>query len=1565
MDSGRWIFRLVVMAGLLVFVSGPHQALAADPSAFLQAGAKKPQEAAPTPAEAEDAKAKADNLKGPNVFVPADRTVLRLLDRARLLLEQERYAEAVRCLGAILDSPEDYFFQPDHAGPVHLSLKSEAQRLLGEMPRAGSELYELQYGARARQLLNEAATKGDAAALTEVSRRFYHTRAGYEATLLLGLDHMDHGRWLAAALVLQRLRDTSPMANQFEPTLSLAIATSWLRSGSPERAQAALVELKVRAPHGKVVIAGKEVALFKEAAEAIGWLTNLIGRSPQLNGVKPDNWAMLHGNAARNAASVASGPLLSLRWRVPTTDHPYVEALIRQLQEVDHDRDEWTVPGLHPLVVDDVLLMRTAQTLLAVDFSTGKRIWEVPVDDPFEPLLNPEPDTPYSRSHQLEQGLGLRLWGDTTYGTLSSDGKLVFTIEDLRLESGNTYVTGMFFRGQRQDEEQGPKSHNRLAAYDIHTGKLQWHLGGSPEEFGLPQAGAFFLGPPLPLLDQLFAIAEVKGEIRLLALDAQSGSQLWSQQLADVDRDILNNLLRRLSGVSPSYANGILVCPTSNRSIVAMELASRSLLWGYTFAAESESNQQAMFFAMHGMVDPSPAGRWTDSSLIIADGRVLATPVESNEIHCLNLVDGKLLWKRSRQDDLYLACEHQGKVVLVGKQRVRALNLDDGQAAWSIDLPSGSRPSGTGYLSEGVYYVPLSSAEIMAIDVKAGRVDNVSKSRRGSVPGNLVCYKGMVVSQRADAVEVFYQLEALKNLVDERLAKTTDVPAALRLRGEILWHEGRLDAAIAAFHQSLAAKTDPTTRDLLRDVYFDGLRTDFASHRKRVAEIERLIDNPCQQAMFLRLMALGYEKAGEHRTALAQYQKLIEVDHGNRDLDAIDPTLSVRRDRWLQVRLAALRDTGSEAIREAVDQFVQTQWKASQAEGTTDALQRFLAYFDNHPVAEEARPLLIRKLRTSGRLLEAEFLLLRQLQASDPRHAGAALAELADLLRTAERPRDAAICYARLQEQFGDVPCLEGKTGKQLVAALPAADPIRRWLQTPTWPTARVDVTRRGSAASASRHVLPSNLEYAGARGPFFTDVTMELQRQPDTLIARDGLGSPLWQMEMSNTVGQDDFSFSRGLMRVAVQGHLTLVAMADKLLALDTLAPSSTKSPQLLWKQDSNGTASDLAGRAVPVRVRVANVAGRVQRLHVSANADMPINLPETINEQLVCLRQYHRCVALDPTTGEVLWQRQDIRPDSFLFGDQQYLFVVTNGISKAKVLRALDGELLGEREVPASLDRTFTFGRRMLVWRDNGEQGTLEMIDAWTGKPVWPAKRFPGGAQLHRVADEAVALLEPAGRFLLVNLNTGQSVIDAQLKPQSPLCELFVLPSPQQYLVIVQGPEGERNANRHTHALPGSGSQRITKAQVYAFDREGQSMWASPVEVEDQFLPLDQPSHLPVLVFASIVQERRADQRILTTNTHVLGIDKRNGHEICKEVLSNSSNGLTLVGNPEKQTVEFQLQRETITLAFSDEAATASQAIWKAIRRAVFSPSAPTTRPTSQQPEKKAGGGHDEAKE
>ena len=414
------------------------------------------------------------------------------------------------------------------------------------------------------------------------------------------------------------------------------------------------------------------------------------------------------------------------------TDDPLTEAALEQYGRRCVEEGTPTIPALHPLAVADVLLMRTARNLLAVDFSTGKRLWEVPDEDAVEFAPGVPAADLQMRQSMLMAGVGQRMWGDMTYGTLSSDGRCVFAIEDLDLGFGP--AGNMLFRLGRVvgripgivpgvNNEQTSLC-NRLAAYDIRSGKLKWNLGGPAGQYALRQAETFFLGPPLPLMGQLYVLGEIKGEIRLMALDGATGNLLWSQQLAVVEQSIAQDPLRRWAGVSPSYADGILVCPTSTGAIVGVELATRSLLWGYRYGHDRNRHRPNFGMMVPNYSGGTAASRWIDGSVSIADGRVLATPVESDWLYCLSLIDGKELWKSPRQNDLYVAGADREKVVLVGRRAVRALRMADGRPAWdgrTVELPEGSTPSGRGFLTGDRYFLPLSSAEVVGHRPRGGQ----------------------------------------------------------------------------------------------------------------------------------------------------------------------------------------------------------------------------------------------------------------------------------------------------------------------------------------------------------------------------------------------------------------------------------------------------------------------------------------------------------------------------------------------------------------------------------------------------------------------------------------------------------------------------------------------------------------------------------------------------------------------------------------------------------------------------------------------------------------------------
>src|SRR5262249_4502704 len=156
-------------------------------------------------------------------------------------------------------------------------VKLEAQTLLGQMPAAGREVYEKQYGPAARRLFDEAQKSRDADDLALVARRYFHTPLGQEAAHRLAAAHFDPERALTAALGFQRLRAVPHAAGRFEPWLSLKTALAWRQAGCDNKAVEVLLDVKAAQGPKPIVLGGREVVPFREPSRALDWLSALGG----------------------------------------------------------------------------------------------------------------------------------------------------------------------------------------------------------------------------------------------------------------------------------------------------------------------------------------------------------------------------------------------------------------------------------------------------------------------------------------------------------------------------------------------------------------------------------------------------------------------------------------------------------------------------------------------------------------------------------------------------------------------------------------------------------------------------------------------------------------------------------------------------------------------------------------------------------------------------------------------------------------------------------------------------------------------------------------------------------------------------------------------------------------------------------------------------------------------------------------------------------------------------------------------------------------------------------------
>jgi len=1472
---------------------------------------------------------------------PADREQARNLALARDLCALGQYATATQLLDGILAAESDCVFAPRSGAAVLQCLTCAASQLVGELPADGRRVYQLQFATIAQRSLAEAIKAGDMSAIARVAARFFYTPAGAEATYLLAAHDAERGHVLRAAIYLERVRDKSPYADRLEPALSLRLAACWSCAGMAQAADAVLRTLPARVPEGRVRIAGQPRELFARPEQARAWLESIVG--PPRKSAPEGGWPMFRGNPPRNLPADVGSPFLQAPLLRSTSDDPAVRDAVEKLYKQRLADYREAMPRLHPLVVGKTILMRTATHLVAINAADESVLWDAALDDCLRHLLRPahteqetvrprkaavrvlarllrdtDAERPEDRAEDLRRGLQGRVWGDLTFGTLSSDGHCVFGVEDLLFGQYPDYQRMVVTPEGKRRLDAGPlKNHNLLTAYDIRTGKLKWEIGGPPDAGAPEPAGAFFLGPPLPLGARLYAVADINNQTRLLELDAETGRLLSSLTLAvreqwslplppDVMPLLLMSDLPHRSGATPSYADGIAVCHTGENQFVAVDLATRALCWVYQPTepepAASENGMGIMGVVQRRLLASlaaDPGDRWADSSPTIAADRVLLSPPEGNELVCLSLADGRWHWSAPRGDGLYVAGALEGRVIVVGRGSVQALDLSDGKLRLRLPLPAGAVPSGRGFLSQDRCYVPLSTGEVAAFDLRQGRLVSRSRSPEGIVPGNLVACQGAIVSQNVEGLRLFPPLSARAARLSAALDQRPEDPELLGDQGEVLLSGGRISEAVAVLRRAQQIKPTPRTRQLLVEALCEGLRTDFDSFRALVDQVSPLVEQQDSRARLWREVALGWQRAGRNCEAFDAYLKLIDLNPHPEMLERFETARAVRHDRWAAARLAEVQ-RASQPVEAA--QIERRMTAFLQERGP----RQFLTYFGWHALAHQARLTLSDELAKKKQALEAEQLLWCVLRQGSAAQQRAATARLALLLRQSKEPEAAARFYRCLQSELAEVVCLDGKTGRQLVEALPADDPVRRCLASkPLWPAGKVRKVVSGKQPGINNMVWVRTMSEGG---PLGAEGTVQYNPGPETLNGFDSLGRRKWQVALQGqftgegdepVFGGEECGGSRGWSR----GHWLVAWLGDRVCAVDGFGRSSRP----LWSR-----------RTVTVDPRLIEMGLAMPCNMPQAATALPgaEPLPLALGADCVCFRQEEKLLAVDPLSGEVLWMRDDCARLSDLFGDDELLLVTPPQSNEAAVLSVLDGRVLESRPVPPLKDRLSTVGRRVVTWQTGAEKARLALRDPCTGKTLWQ-REFDSKAQPWLVDGGEAAVLDPQGRLAVVALSSGSDVLRCQVDPLPALEGIAVLRSSSNY-VLVANTAGRSNSHAEVQLAAG---EMPVGGRVYGLDRgTGERLWS--IDVADQGLRLDQPADLPVLTFVGSGQMMTGDD--VHGYSRLLCLDRRSGRVLhTKSTSDNVPTFFEIRSDPQKGRVEIHTYLAAITFTFTEESA------------------------------------------
>ena len=1451
----------------------------------------------------------------------AERQQIGQLKRAGKLIQDHDFAAAAALLGEILAADSDYYFQPDSGAPVYQHLKAQAEQLLASLPAAGFAAYELHYGPQARAELERGLATPDLPALIRVERNYFFTEAGAEAAFLLGSYNRLDGHLIQAAQYLERLRRLSPLADHFEPSLSLQLAVCWLRVDLRDKARDCLLRLRQREGDRPVWVGGQAHAWFASDDQALGWLEGWVGTPPAAK----LRWALHRGDRTGNPPLGDGLPYLQAPLWSPVLTDPALAELTRKIQRTLAENRRTLLPTLQPLVVDGIIVQRTATALCGVDLATGAIRWESPADNALWHLLQfADPEEKQRQEAPLTEALRRRLWEDPGFGTLSSNGRLAFAVEDLGVRLAPSFRRSVVLPdGRRQIDLAAFAAYNRLAAYDLHSGKVKWELGGPKEAADEPLAGGRFLGPPLPLGDELYAVVEFPEQSLLVAIDAARGlpHQQWvldapgaAASSAPENPQPALEEAGPTRGVSPVYADGLVVCRGSQNRYVAVELLSRAVRWAFS-PPPPPTNVGNLVFGIPqrkqlAQLRADVADRWSDGGATIADGRVLLTPLDSDELYCLNLADGALAWTAFRRDGVYVAGVRRGRVLLVGRGHVWALNLADGKPAWNhgdVALPPGATPSGVGYLGEHRLYVPLASAEVVAIDIDQGRLAARSQSPDGSIPGNLVPVGDALVSLSPDGLRRFDTLEVRTRQLAARPGDQ-EQPATLVDRGELLLYDGHVEEAFELLRRAQSQQPSPRGALLLGQALLQTVSADRPQFGPLAEEVDRILPDSASRSRYLEQLAARYQQAGKLREAWDAYMRLLDAKADPRRMVDVSPGQSVRRDRYIQGCLAALLAAADAPTRAEFER------QLTERLGDTKGLEQ-LAYLACFPAAANVRLRLARDHAGQGHPLQAELLLRPLLSHPAPELRAGATAQLAELLRANGRALEAARCYTRLAGPLAETPCLAGQTGRQIVDALPADDPARRWLSgADPWPTAdpekqvgKTDPQKANSFLQLSPLPVQSDGTLLAPR------LALEVDPGQRKLYGYDGQGALQLELTFPQEANNNHmFWFQNYFMNSGrCTGHLLLLWSGRRVLAIDQLAEGG--KGKIIWTRDTLRADPNNWWMLPMMRARM-QLQGQPGQPGLATVAQPLVATPG-----YVAFQQERLLFAVEPASGETLWLRDDLPRGCDLLGDDQVLLATPPDAEEAIVLSPLDGRELGRKPVPAVSQRLLICGRSVVTSGTSGETVTLKGFDPWEQTLTW-SRQFPAKAKCWPTGGCEISVLSPDGKFVVLSATDGRPVIETTVAAVADLESIFVLQNERRYVLIANQSESQKDDPFQSNR-PQPGYARA-HGQVWGIDaRTGRNLWSA--EVRQQWVKINHPVDAPLLTFfrrhQTVVQlgnnSWRHEQPVITLRC----LDSRSGKTLHEAKFEKSfEQSYRLQVDPATNRIEVRTRLETAAFTY-----------------------------------------------
>lgn len=1254
--------------------------------------------------------ARADDV----TFISAPRELIRPLMRARRAIAENEPNRAAELIGQFLiESPSvDYLIasDPTRKSMSSVSLRQTAEAMLAKLPDSAIESYRLRYGVPARHQLEQAIANNDTAKFGEIAMRYFFTEAGQKATLILGHHELDHGNSISAAACFQKVLKLSPSPNKFEPELSILLATSQSLAGDNESAQKTLESLRDFQGRNPIIFQGSKTPLFRSNEDSITWLTNLIGNTEFSKSPRVNQWLMEGGNAKRNARVGQGLPFQKPLWSVdlyesndsPSSDN--FRGFNRQLQ------GKTNLPTHNVYAAGGTILYSSAGQTFGVDFQSGKRKWVYPSND------SPPPEN--LNLNQLSNGFNNR-----SYGLQNSQAnRTAFAASD----GSHLYVVP-FQRPQVQLNVYPPVAQkappNQLVAVDLAAqGRLLWSIGttkpdpdsaineevADPKNENIDINKARFLGAPLPVGDELYVICSLQQSNQLLVLDRATGQLKWRQHLAENETPRPSSSrfsLGQGANLTPSYANGLIVCPTGTGAVVAIDVATRTFLWGHQYDLTKRSSS-------------IPNGINKNANLVIDGNRVTFSSPEANRLLCLDIETGKPLSTFgstgiSLAGSLYLACVENDHAIVVSQSSVQAVELATRKTAWTCAIGDYGQPSGRGFAADGFYFLPTTDNYLLKIDLAKGKI--VESVPTDTTLGNLIAYQGTVISIDAKNLACFEtDITAARNLeqalaqvkTPEELPSKFQIQRSRLLAREKKWAEAlkALDLAKAdplienhervgllqqMLENDIVASKDvvekywprlsPLNRERLSPSLVDYLIRG-SYHAEAAARLIEWSNRQTNLGLFVQPM----EQTSELPDDFSVEQRVRAFDRATVKAEAfvISDRERVRLSKvqWFRSKLQSIVDQSPESTM-SIQAIVKKQLDARPNESAKERHQ-FLLRYPSRIVPQQTKLQLARDLMAAKEWIRAKHTILAVI-GFDPadvaligNHTALAIPETGSenmelwfeyslrrsYLDSAKHVLSAikASNLRIMDLERNDLPVWLGKMDSLLAeASVAIAENSSR--RRPAKPPSHDAWANLNSATASSTTSSRFNTNLAvqvfhdDTRFSRIAEYTISALSSTRELEFFDETGASLNKISLSPQFSNN----SRDDARIDHDDSLLLLRRGNRLAAIDLDKALAGANDAMIWNHS------------------VQVFTDQVQRAKLQLSGEMPLrrntnNIRTAVaNVSLngICLIDKLHLICLDPFTGQVRWKRPVKTSISTLFGDDKHVILVDHRGRTAEV--------------------------------------------------------------------------------------------------------------------------------------------------------------------------------------------------------------------------------------------------------------------------------------------------------